>query len=71
MTVLAHWCNKESAVERTMVLARLCDNSVDSRANNGALALLAIPCSLVRGQVGDGANGVACSLACRRVSGRA
>jgi hypothetical protein len=48
MTVLAHWRDEESAVRRTMVLARLCDDGVDGRADDGALALLAVPCSLVR-----------------------
>ena len=47
-TVLAHWCDEESAVGRTMVLACLCDDAVDGRANNGASALLAVPCSLVQ-----------------------
>jgi hypothetical protein len=33
---------------RTMVLARLCDDGVDGRADDGASASSAVPCSLVR-----------------------
>jgi hypothetical protein len=46
----------------------LCDDGVDGRADDGASASSAIPCSLARRRVGDGANGGARSLAQRRVS---
>jgi len=55
-------------VGRTMVLACLCDDGVDGRADDGASASSAVPCSLVRRRVGDGANSGACSLTRRRVS---
>jgi len=70
-TVLAHWRDKELAVGRTMVLTRLCDDGVDGRADNGDSSSSAVPCSLVRQRVGDGANGGARSLVRRRVSGGA
>jgi hypothetical protein len=52
-----------------MVLARLCDDGVDGRADDGASASSAVPCSLAQRRVGDGASGGARSLARRRVSG--
>ena len=63
--MLAHWRDEESAVGRTMVLARLCDDGVDGRADDSASALSAIPCSLVRRRVGDGAN---CGARCWRAN---
>jgi len=48
MTVLARWHDQELAAGRTMVLTRLCDNGVDGRADDGALASSAVPCLLAR-----------------------
>ena len=59
----------ESAVVQMMVLACLCDDGVDGRAVDGASASSVVPCSLVRQQVGGGANGGAHSRAQQRVSG--
>ena len=67
--VLAHWRDDESAAGRTLVLARLRDDGVDGRADEGASASSAVTCSLARQRVGDGANGGARLLARRRVSG--
>ncbi len=46
--MLARLRDDEWAAGQTMVLARGHDNGVGGRADNGALALAAIPCSLVR-----------------------
>jgi hypothetical protein len=55
-TVRTCWRNYELAVGRTMVLASLWDDGVDGRADDGALASSAVPCSLVRRWFGGGAN---------------
>ena len=67
--VLARWRDNESVVGQTMVLACSCDNGVDGKADDGDLASLAVPRSLVQQRV-RGRGGV-CSLAQRRVSGGA
>jgi hypothetical protein len=54
--VLACSRNDESAAGQTMVLARGRDNGVGGRADDGALALAAIPCLLVRRRAGGGAK---------------
>ncbi len=50
--VLACSRDGKSAAGQKMVLARGHDNGIGGRADDGALALAAIPCSLVRQQDG-------------------
>ena len=62
--VLAHWRDKELVAGRTMVLARLCGDGVDGRADDVGRPLLTGAT-----RVDDGANGGACLLARGCVSG--
>ena len=71
--VFARWRNNESAVRRMVVLACWRDDksAAGRMADNGALALSAVPCLLVRRRVGGRAEGGAHSLARQQVGGGA